>query len=162
MLSLFLPLWEHHLISKDLDSLLVVQKGCCQGYFCTKTLIGCESCLWWLCQQNLGRQNRAIWPHFPKDANSKESGPADSLEKGNMDTWHYKKSFSTVLGTRLCPLSPAGWCEGSPFLQPGAGSAPGEQRCPAQELRWGSPHLQRVCPCQRSLQTGLSLAPGWC
>lgn len=62
MLSFFLPLWEQSLISEDLDSLLIVQeKWHCQSYFCTETLIGCETCPWQPCQQSLGRRSTAAY-----------------------------------------------------------------------------------------------------
>jgi len=68
VLSFLLPLWEQSLISKDLDSVLIVQEQWhCQSYFCTETLIGSETCLRWLCQQNLGRHNtQAYGPIFRK------------------------------------------------------------------------------------------------
>lgn len=65
MLRFLLPLWERNLISKDLDSLpMVREKWQCQSYFCTETLIGCEVCLGWLCQHNLGRQNTQAYGLF--------------------------------------------------------------------------------------------------
>ena len=130
MLSFLLPLWEWSLISKDLDSLLMVQeKWHCQSYFCTETLIGCETCLWWPCQQNLGRQNTEAYVLISlKTPIPRNLGVLSRCKWASWAPGIMKKALALLLAQRSAHPSPARWGEVSPVLQPRA-----RERCTGEQ-----------------------------